>query len=372
VIASPGPSAARGGRLASLDVLKGFAALWVLLIHADALPGNPLMVYVFNRAAQIFVVLMGLNAALWWRDRDLGASSTWYRNRFRRLYVPMWCAVAAWWALAAFAPRVSHVPLGPTLLVKHVAGWIVGIGTGWFVTLAIAVALAFPLLVVASRRVGAWPLVALGVASTCACFTYRYELLDRLGMFGWFAFPPRLLAHVTFGMALAPFIRTVGRRAGFAAAAVFAVYLAVPLALGARAPWQLVPRENLAASSATACAQRLMDLPVTVLLLLACRPIARVALFARPLGWLGNESYGIYLGQMITHNAITMYFGFAAVRDAIGAGGYAGVLLAGALAWVALGHAARRALPPLVDAVGARRWSAAATHAFGRGMRNRA
>jgi peptidoglycan/LPS O-acetylase OafA/YrhL len=339
------------GRLIHVDVLKGFAALWVLLIHAEALRGEIAMDYVFNRAAQIFVVLMGLNAEIWWRKRDRSHLGEWAASRFRRLYLPMWCAVAVWWAMASVAGPGRHLALSPGLLVKHVAGYVVGIGTGWFVTLAIAVAIFFPLLHAARRRVGAWPLVALGVASTCACFVYRYEILHRLGMFGWYSFPPRLLAHVAFGMAIAPFAATLGWRAARLALGACAVYVGGPLLFGAASPWQLLPESGFGASSATACANRLMDLPVTVLLLVACRGLAGAAWLARPFVWLGNESYAIYLGQMVTHNALTMFVGFAAAQAALGSGGYALVLLAGALAWVvagrALGHLVAAVAPPV-------------------------
>lgn len=340
--AEPAPPGAAGARLAAIDLLKGLAALWVLLIHADALAGEPAMVYVFNRAAQIFVVLMGLNAELWWRKRDSRALGEWYRGRFWRLYPQMWAAVAVWWVVASLAKPEAHVALGWSLLARYAAGYLAGIGTGWFVSLAIAVAIFFPILHFAARRLGAATLLAIGVASTCVTVAYRFELMSMGGQFGYYAFLPRLLAHVTFGLALAPIAARLGWRAGLAAAAVCAVYFAAPLLLGEASPWQLPPDVNLGASTATACAQRLMDLPVSLLLLLGCAAIAGVPLLARPLTYLGNESYGIYLGQMVTHNAIGMLVGFEALRRAIGPLGYAGVLLVGALVWVAAVEGTRR------------------------------
>src|SRR6185369_4347313 len=86
-------SRAAPGRLLSIDILKGLAALWVLLIHADALAGSVAMVYVFNRAAPIFVVLIGVNGEFWWTGKDWSALTRWFGQRLRRLYVPMWWAV---------------------------------------------------------------------------------------------------------------------------------------------------------------------------------------------------------------------------------------------------------------------------------------
>src|SRR5262249_8947476 len=52
-----------------------------------------------------------------------------------------------------------------------------------------------------------------------------------------------------------------------------------------------------------------IDLSLTVALLTAVRPLAALPGFAPALAWLGESSYGIYLGQMLTHNAFVFRFG---------------------------------------------------------------
>ena len=323
-------------RLAAIDVAKGLAALWVMLIHAGALEGDPVMVYVFNRAAPLFVVLMGLNAGLWWRRRGGGDVADWWQGRVRRLYPPTWQAVAAFWAMAVLAPAGVRGRLGWKRLAKNLLGWLEGVGTGWFVTLAIELAVLMPLLVWMVRRLGARRAVALSVLVTAACFALRFPLVGRLGTFGWFVFPPRLLANVVFGLALAPVVGRLGARAMLAAAAACVAYLVLPSALGAFSPWQLVPEGiGIEASSTSAVAYRLLDLPVAVLLLGVSGLLGSVPGVGPALAWLGVESYGVYLGQMVMHNAVALHFGTERFRAIFGSGTLVVLLLAGALGWIA-------------------------------------
>ena len=64
-------TSAAGGRDPAIDMAKGVAILWVLLIHSDALHQNLLYRHVVNQAVPVFVVLFGLNSALWWRRRRM-------------------------------------------------------------------------------------------------------------------------------------------------------------------------------------------------------------------------------------------------------------------------------------------------------------
>ena len=337
--------AATSPRLAAIDVARGVASLWVLMIHAGAMEGEPLMVYLFNRAAPIFVVLMGLNAGLWWRRRGPADVLAWWTGRARRLYPPMWPAVAAFWLMAVFAPRAARGDLGWRRLARNALGWLEGVGTGWFVTLAIEYAILLPLLVLAVRKIGVRRALLLAVLTSAACFLARFPLVARLGMFGWFAFPPRLLANLVFGMALVPVVSSLGARDWIAAAGVCSLYFALPPILGPHSPWQLVPDGiGLGASGASAAAYRLLDLPVTVLLLGASALIVRMPLVAVPLEWLGVRSYGVYLGQMVAHNAVALFFGTDAFRAAFGASALTVLLLAGALAWIASSRVAGDAL----------------------------
>ena len=344
------PRRPASGRIDSLDVLKGLAALWVLMIHAEAMATHPAMVFVFNRAAPLFVILIGVNGEMWWRGRAKSTTPqwsnawAWWRNRFWRLYPPVWLTLPVWWGLAFSVPPYRHIPLSAELLVKHLAGYLVGIGTGWFVSLAISVAVLFPVLHLAARRFGAGPVLVLGIVSTAVSFAWRFTLIGSLGVFGWFTFTPRLLAHVAFGIWLAPRVARLDRRVVLGAAAVTVAYFIVPGLLGTASPWQLAGGEGFSTSDGTAIANRLMDLPVCVLLLAACRVVERAEMVARPLRWLGNESYGIYLGQMLTHNACTMLLGLTYVQESIDPWIYVGILLVGAVAWVYLSNAALRLL----------------------------
>src|SRR2546425_805183 len=177
-------------RLPTIDMLKGCAILWVLLIHSGALYGRPVAVYLFNHAVPIFIVLFGINSELWWRRRPAASVATWYRDRARRLLVPMYAALPVWWALALALRRPLLVPLGARL----------------------------------------------------------------------------------------------GGRAALLSLAALAPCIAV----------QEVP----SGGTAPFFADRLMELPLTVALLVAMRPLARVPPLAHGLAWLGQNSYGLYIGQM--------------------------------------------------------------------------
>src|SRR5689334_9355265 len=75
----------------AIDMAKGCAILWVLLIHSQALRENLLFRQVVNQAVPVFVVLFGLNSSLWWHGRDLGTNLlAWYRRAVTRLMVPVW------------------------------------------------------------------------------------------------------------------------------------------------------------------------------------------------------------------------------------------------------------------------------------------
>ena len=64
MLARRGVSAPTRPRWAEIDLLKGLAILWVLLIHSRALGDGPGFLYVVNRAVPLFVILFGLNSTL--------------------------------------------------------------------------------------------------------------------------------------------------------------------------------------------------------------------------------------------------------------------------------------------------------------------
>ena len=84
-------------------------------------------------------------------------------------------------------------------------------------------------------------------------------------------------------------------------------------------------------------------LALTVVLLLVLRRVARVAVVAPALEWLGQSSYGIYIGQLIVHNFFVYAFGFEHFYERVAGWPYAGVLLAGGIGFTWLGGTLRRA-----------------------------
>ena len=328
-------------RLDSIDLAKGCAILWVFLIHSQALGESRLFLYVVNQAVPVFVVLFGVNSELWWRRH--GALGEWYAGRVRRIVVPMWAAVGVWWALALYL-RPLTVTLTRTLALWHLAGYLAEVGTGWFITMILQFVLVFPLLHAATRRWGPLPLLAVGVAVTVACAAFQFRLMALLRDFGplpgevrqeflnFYVFAPRFLAHVAFGMALAPHVRGLGVAAG--AVAVAAYLACVALARGALGP-------AFAAGGGS-----LIGLPLAVVLLAGFNVAPRVPLATPALAWLGRSSYGLYLGQLLVHNAFVFVLGIA-LYGQLNLWLYTLALMIGALFLVALGEAALRLVEAL-------------------------
>ena len=332
---SPMPPAPR---LPAIDLVKGCAILWVLFIHSQALGGGPLFLYVVNQAVPIFVVLFGLNSELWWRVRSGGDATitSFYASRARRILVPMWAALPVWWALA-LGLRPPDVVLTRTLPLWHAAGWLSQVGTGWFVTVIIQLVLVFPLLH-AARRAGTATVLAAGLACTLACVRFQLRLMALLAglgpvpgeaqtFFNYFVFSPRLLAHVAFGMWLAPNVGRLGGTAAALSAAAFAACVA-----GA---------EGAAGAGLAPYAAALVPLPLTALLLAAWRLLPRLAGVTPALEWLGQSSYGVYLGQLLTHNAFVFALGLG-LYQRHNLWLYTAALLAGGLFFVWLGESLRR------------------------------
>jgi len=330
---SPMPPAPR---LPAIDLVKGCAILWVLFIHSQALGGGPLFLYVVNQAVPIFVVLFGLNSELWWRARS-GTDRTitaFYASRARRILVPMWAALPVWWALALLF-RPPDVVLTPTLPLWHAAGWLSQVGTGWFVTVILQLVLLFPLLH-AARRGGIATVLVAGFACTLLCVRFRFRLMALLigpvagqahDFFNYWVFSPRLLAHVAFGMWLAPNVGRLGGTAAALSAAAFAACVA-----GA---------EGAAGAGLAPYAAALVPLPLTALLLAAWRLLPRLAAVTPALEWLGQSSYGVYLGQLLTHNAFVFALGLG-LYQRHNLWLYTAALLAGGLFFVWLGESLRR------------------------------
>jgi peptidoglycan/LPS O-acetylase OafA/YrhL len=314
------------GRIVAVDMLKGVAIVWVMLIHANLFGGTVVMSALINHAVPIFVVLSGLNSELWWERRTVGDLGTWLWSRARRLYPPLWAMLAVWWAMALCSAR----PLGPlswTLAARHAIGDLQWVDTGWFVTLLVQLLVVFPFLHFAARRLGDLPVLAFGLVCLLATITWRFWLLGPLGYGGLLVFAPRMFAHLTFGMLLAHHLDWLTPRTALAALAlVVPGWLVhggvIAPALGEHAAW-------------------LLDLPLTVVLLVAMEPLARRPWIARPLAWLGVHSWGLYLGQILVIAAIAFPMGRAWAPAHLAPVVYAPLLLGGAIALVWAGNALR-------------------------------
>ncbi len=323
-------STAAARRYAAIDLVKGLAILGVLLIHSEALGDSRVFYYLVNRAVPVFIVLFGVNSELWWRRHAFPADlGSWFRGRARRILVPMWAALPVWWALAAWL-RPPSVRLSATLLVLQVYGYMSQIGTGWFITTILQLVVVFPFLHALARRVGTGLVLALGVAVTLASTAAYLRIIWLFGGFNYFVFSPRFLAHVAFGLWLSSRLERLGWAAAVASATALVFCLAI--------------QEKLVAPGLALYAEPLMDLPLTVLLLVAVRPLERVPALGPALVWLGLRSYGIYLGQLLTHNAFVFDLWYPRLFATGVRWLYTGALLAGGVGAVLLGDALLRAL----------------------------
>jgi peptidoglycan/LPS O-acetylase OafA/YrhL len=93
------------------------------------------------------------------------------------------------------------------------------------------------------------------------------------------------------------------------------------------------------------------SLPLTVLALALFVRLPHLAGVTAPLVWLGQSSYGIYLGQLLMHNAFVYGFGWPDLYQRLNLWLYTLVLLAGGLVFVWLGEMLLR-LRPRTPAVG--------------------
>jgi peptidoglycan/LPS O-acetylase OafA/YrhL len=239
----------------------------------------------------------------------------------------MWAALPVWWA-AAIVFRPPMISLSPTLVVQHLLGYMAQIGTGWFITLVIQLAILFPLLHLIGRKVGIWAVLLLAVNATYAAIWYRFLIVSQAGLFNSFVFSPRFFAHVAFGMLLAWNLERLGASAAVLALAVYAACVAC--LLGLVAPQLGIYADNL------------LDLPLTTLLLIGMRLLDGVRPVREVLAWLGQSSYGIYIGQMLTHNVCLFAVGDRRIYEQTNLWLYTLVLLAGGLFFVWLGEALLR------------------------------
>jgi peptidoglycan/LPS O-acetylase OafA/YrhL len=323
-------------------MVKGWAILGVTLIHSQALEGSSWMSLLFFHSVPVLIVVFGMNAEQWFRARPpTGRALAWFRRALRRIAVPVWTTLALWWAMVLVLKPPFLQPT-PRLLALHALGIPRHVGTGWFIAVLVQLVVAFPLLRWCLERWGKRVVFAVALAVTIALVAWEQDLRQILGRSGWTYLSPRFAAHVVFGCLLA---ERVGRRdlrfVLLAAAALVALDVAAATRLFGP-PWNRV-------------ADRLSELPLTIVLLAAATALARVDLAAKVLGWLGRHSLGLYLGQLLTHGfflfslggACSIYDCRGGVYDAVDPWAYTAILLAGSIAWMELGNAALRWLASL-------------------------
>ncbi len=334
------PSEARAARRPEVDWLKGFAILCVLVIHAQLANGTFVFDNLINRAVPIFVVLFGATSELWWRRHAGSAPGTalarWYGSRWRRLMIPVWGMLLVWWPLVTLS---SRMPLAPRLVVASLLGYLPWIGTAWFVTLVLELVVVFPLLHAAVEHLGARASLALTLVALALYHRYMLETLDFMrwllhgsvshnDLYYLWIFPPAWFFSVTCGIVLARQGLRVGARGSTLCVALVAASAA------ANAAGVLGPRALHAAYS-------LSDPALTWLLLATIPRVRRWPGAARALAWLGMSSWGLYVGQMLLHDACG---GFGYVPGEMGARtrwAYFAALLAGSTILVVLGSASR-------------------------------
>ena len=338
-----------------IDALKGVAMLCVLLIHAAPLAGSLLHDAIINRAVPVLLVLFGASSQLWW-DRYAGESFVrtaleLWRSRYARLMPPVWVAVGLWW-LAIPTLGIAPVPAWHWLPL-HLLGHLPQIGTGWFITLIVQLVLLFPLLVLVQRGLGAALSCGAGIAVLVACHLHAFTVLGWMrgvlldvpleGLFVFYPFwifAPASFFSLLAGMALARRGMRVSR----------AGLLACALSLLAGHYVQRTQLEDPLARNALAA---LLDLPLAILGLAALRSAAWPAPCVRALEWVGRASWGMYLGQLLVHNALVEAWPRLLGDSSAAHWLYFLCLLAGGLAWIEAERRVRRWLSARATAASA-------------------
>ncbi|SFL92906.1 acyltransferase family protein [Geodermatophilus ruber] len=317
-------AAGRGHRLASLDGLRGLAALVVVVHHcALTLPSlaaqflgpnstSPAwwltytpayLAWAGREAVLVFFVLSGLVLAL--PRLSGGRSGGWsryYRKRMVRLYVPVLAAVAFTGIVLALVPRtpgagwswwmLAHTaPLGPVDLA-HDAVLVAGTGWAnsalWSLKYEVLFSLLLPVFVLVARRVvlPLWVSVPVVLAGIGWAASAGYELVSYLAVFGVGVLLAQQLGTLSRWAAWIDGLRTRGVAwAGLLILALTMLLGEVWARLATPDPfhWWLLGR------------------PAAVLgagLLVVCclhAPGPRRLLSARPLQWLGTVSFALYL-----------------------------------------------------------------------------
>jgi peptidoglycan/LPS O-acetylase OafA/YrhL len=294
------------------------------------------MSLLFFHAVPVFLVLFGLNSETWFRRRHpAGRTREWYRRGFKRILVPAWATAAVWWVMVAvLRPPEPMVRITIGLPFWHAIGYLNQIGTSWFVTLIVQFVVVFPLFHWLARRLGVPAFFSICLLVTLWTLIFVHPLRESLGVPGWLVFPPRFFVHVAFGMVLAERVARLGARGALVSAALLVVCYAIQERLWLGSFWRI--------------ADRMLELPLTVLLLWVMARLEWIGWLERSLSWLGQHSFGLYLGQMLTHNAFLYRYGgtcdlygcYEGVFAEFNLWLYTAILLAGSIAWVLIGNKA--------------------------------
>ena len=321
-------------RLPQIDMVKGWAIIGVTLIHSWVLADSRWMTFLFYHSVPIFLVLFGVNSEGWFeRHGAENRLKDWYGRGFRRILVPAWATCLAWWGIVlVLRPPEEMVRLKATLPLWHLLGWFKQIGTSWFITLILQLFALFPLFYAFRKKFGWTALLITAAAITLPITMYPLNVKATLGDGGWLIFAPRFAIHVAFGMWIASRVGSIGPRSVLLAVIVILPLYAIEDRLILQEWWRV--------------ADRFLELPLAVLLLAGMAAISGISVIEKPLSWLGQHSWGLYLGQMLTHNAFLYRFGGGCnlygcsegIFDRWNLWLYSGLLLAGSIAFVWFGN----------------------------------
>ncbi|HEX7477097.1 MAG TPA: acyltransferase family protein [Polyangiales bacterium] len=307
----------RAGHSVAIDLLKGVTTLFVILIHCKLVEGTFVHEHVIDHAVNLFLVLFGLTAELWWSRRDGGpvaaAWGDWYRARLLRLMPGIAASAGLWWAVALTLRPEARRGLGWLDFIASLVGYSPWRGITWFVTLILLWVLVFPIV--------RWVAARLGFVATIACAAYVsvlciWDSLDIMAVaqhwigrdadggfyFGiflpwssWLVMCGWLLARTTRGKVPAGILGATVAAALWAAAVA-----AIP---ATRGPAEDVIGGALRVRILTTVA----DSPLALLLLYLMSLCEKWPRAIAPLVRLGGASWGVYLGQALLHDCVHMF-----------------------------------------------------------------
>jgi peptidoglycan/LPS O-acetylase OafA/YrhL len=282
-------------RLAQIDLLKGFAVLGVIALHAldqeelrDSWQGLH-----YGQAVAIFLLLMALNASSSLRARAGGPlralfTRSYFAGRAERLLAPF---ALVWLASVAFGMAEDELDFGPTTLVGALP--LPGPGN-YFITIAFEFVLVFPLLLWAFRR------APRATIAGCFAIAAAFELVAPHVFSGPYPYPydaaiVRYFGQVALGLWIAEHmsIGDRGNRWILAAAPLSIAYLVVQHEHPETFDWlrnDFGTTTNFLAAFHTA-----------LLVLLGLRFLPRRETFApvRVLAAIGRASWHIFLVQIV-------------------------------------------------------------------------